>query len=202
MFLHSPQVIHLYYFTITIPAKMAFKTASEPASMSLLPVYGRSKTQYVFWDAIQLSNNMREYSGLEYEKHLGDGRTFSVNLHRETGTDEAEAKLVAVKTARVYASSHTSDSPGVDLFALLMEIQVLQHESLQIHPNIIDILGMDWMVTDGVPAPRLIVEYAQFGTMDEYLQSHSVGTYDKINLCLDIASGLEMATDAEWCTVT
>ena len=171
---------------------MAFKTASESASMSLLPVYGRNKTEYVFWDAIRLSDIMREYSGLEYQKHLGDGRTFSVDLHRETSTDEAEAKLVAVKTARLYASSHTSDSPRVDLFALLMEIQVLQYEPLQMHPNIIDVLGMDWMVTDGTPAPRLIVEYAQFGTMDEYLQSHSVGIYDKINLCFDIASGLEM----------
>jgi serine/threonine protein kinase len=52
---------------------------------------------------------------------------------------------------------------------------------------------MDWTVTEnGVPAPRLIVEYAKFGTMSEYLQSHSVGINDKIDLCLDIASGLQM----------
>jgi serine/threonine protein kinase len=57
---------------------------------------------------------------------------------------------------------------------------------------------MDWTVLGNrVPAPRLIIEYAKFGTMSDYLQAHSVGMHEKINLCLDIASGLQMVHRCE-----
>jgi len=114
---------------------MAFRTVSQTTTQSLLPLYRGKKTQYIFWDAIQLSNTMREYSDLAYEKHLGEGATFRVNLHRETGPGEAEPKLVAVKTAKVLPTSYTSDNSGVDLYALLLEIQILQYEPLQTHPT-------------------------------------------------------------------
>jgi serine/threonine protein kinase len=173
---------------------MPFKAVTtQSTTQSLLPIYGGKKTQYIFWDAIQLSSTMREYSDLEFERYLGEGATFTVNLHREAATAETEPKFVAVKTAKLSEASYTSDGPGVDLSALLLEIQIPQYEPLQNHPNIIDILGMDWTVIgNGVPAPRLIVEYAKFGTMSDYLQVYSIGIREKIDLCLDVASGLEM----------
>ncbi len=79
------------------------------------------------------------------------------------------------------------------MYALLLEIQILQYEPLQKHPNIINVLGMDWTLSgNGIPAPRLIVEYAKFGTMSSYLQDNPTGMNEKLDLCLDIASGLQV----------
>ncbi len=91
---------------------MTIQAAST--TRSLLPIYTGKKTQFIFWDAIQLSNTIREYSNLEHKEHLGAGRTFTVDLYRELESPEENPTFVAVKTAKLSEDSYTSGGPGVD----------------------------------------------------------------------------------------
>ena len=166
---------------------------AQSTTRSLLPVYTGRKMQFIFWDATKLSSTIKTYSNLERKQHLGEGATFTVDLYRETDSTEEKPAFVAIKTAKLSEESYTSGGPGVDLYSLLLEIQILQYEPLQKHPNIINFLGMDWTLSGNrVPTPRIIVEYAKFGTLSSYLQGNPIHMNEKLELCLDIASGLQM----------
>ena len=114
------------------------------AQFSYLPCYDGKKSGFTFWDTIQSSNALADFSGLVFEKHLDKGASFIVDLYRVEPIRPEIPELVAVKIPRI--PSLSDDEPSehdIDLYSLLLEIQILCHESIQRHPNIIGVLGID-----------------------------------------------------------
>ena len=174
---------------------------------SYLPVLrrtGNGKTEhqeFTFWTAVQSTNALNMFKDLTYERRLGGGSSFVVNLYRdnsahETRREPATRRYVAVKSAKApdFCESTQSDR-DYQLYCILLEIQILVHHPLLMHPNIIDILGYDWKQGPGLmPLPVVVVEYADLGELSHYLQSHAseIALDLKERFCLDIALGIQM----------
>ncbi|KAK4210138.1 kinase-like domain-containing protein [Rhypophila decipiens] len=184
-----------------MPINASF-TLESTIGQSLFPIRRGQQTEFAFWDAVQHSSLLSQFSKLQFKRRLGEGATFLVDLFEDPDDDASETDnethpFVAVKTAKVPVGY---DGTGgtmkeVDLYSLLLEIQVLQHDPLVSHPNIIDILGMDWTISEtGVQVPRVVVEYATYGTLNAFLHDHGkgVGLTTRLEIWSDISMGLEM----------
>jgi serine/threonine protein kinase len=165
---------------------------------SYLPVIGDSQLKFIFWQASQRSNALKRVYGLVYEKNLGEGASYTVDLYRNEAADPHFPREVAVKTLKLNpAPTRDLLNEDVNLYCLLLELQILLYEPLSRHPNIINVLGMDWnSSTYGSPIPLLIVEYSTLGPLTSFLPSHpGLPITIKGKLCLDIAEGLKMIHD-------
>ena len=190
-----------------MPLNTGFTTGSW-YSQRLFPIRRGGHSEFAFWDAIQQSAYLPVFKSLRFKKRLGEGATFIVDLYEDSSeSDGATQTLLAVKTAKL-PERYTTDPPdnldnpydsSIDLHAILVESLVLNFIPLADHPNIVDLLGMDWAMTGaGFPVLRLVVEYAQHGTLDTFLQQHSrIGLEGKLKFCLDISLGLEMIHSCE-----
>lgn len=169
-------------------------------SQRLFPIRRGGRSEFAFWDAIQQSAFLKEFSFLTLKRRLGEGATFVVDLHEDSSTSDGATKtLFAVKTVKPPRRHSTDPSDdiddaynnSIDLHSILMESLVLQHPPLADHPNTINLVGMDWaMSSPGIPVPRLVVEYAQHGTLDTFLQENTgIGLEGKMQFFLDIHSG-------------
>jgi serine/threonine protein kinase len=75
--------------------------------------------------------------------------------------------------------------------ALVREIQVLGHRRVRETDEIIDLLQLMWEFEQGVLRPVLMVEYANCGTLAEFLQSGRAAPWQaKAVLCGDVIKGL------------
>ncbi|KAM7203468.1 hypothetical protein V8F20_004062 [Naviculisporaceae sp. PSN 640] len=191
-----------------MPINASF-TLESTIGQSLFPIRRGNQTEFAFWDAVQHSSLLSQFSKLQFRRRLGEGATFLVDLFEDPDDDKSESDddksesddethtLVAVKTAKVFLGyDGTSGTLNqVDLYSLLLEIQVLQHGPLVSHPNIIDILGMDWTISEtGVQVPRVVVEYAAYGTLNAFLHDYGkgVGLATRLEIWSDISMGLEI----------
>ncbi|KAE9366338.1 kinase-like protein [Stipitochalara longipes BDJ] len=167
-------------------------------SASYLPIIGDSQLKFTFWQASQRSNALKRFCGLVYQKNLGEGASFTVDLYRNEAGDPKFPREVAVKTLKLNPTL-TRDllNEDVNLYCLLLELQILLHEPLSRHRNIINVLGIDWnSSTYGSPIPLLIVEYSTLGPLTIFLRSHpGLSITIKGKLCLDIAQRLKMIHD-------
>jgi serine/threonine protein kinase len=95
-----------------------------------------------------------------------------------------------VKHIKLGASQN--DSHGLDrrLRAVLNEIRIMHHAPLREHPNILSILGYGWRQSGQVPMPYIVVEYAIFGSLRQYLAESERSLRTKIIMAGDIAAGL------------
>jgi serine/threonine protein kinase len=164
----------------------------------------------VFWDAFESLEGTDDFSSLVFEKHLGEGAQFQVDLCGNLNNEESgKPELVAVKTAKITARDNLDEAPGEessliirhddnhrkkdDLRSVVREIQVLSHPPLQSHPNIMRLLGSSWTAnTVGTSILRVIVEYSSLGSLFEMLTAPPLlTTQEKLDITFDIASGLE-----------
>jgi hypothetical protein len=76
---------------------------------------------------------------------------------------------------------------------VINELQIITHRPLKLHENIIKFRGVMWEYdTDLQVWPVLVLEYADFGTLSDFQARPMTLTLEtKMNLCLDIGSGLE-----------
>lgn len=192
-----------------MPIRPAISRTAGPLS-NFVPVTSTQGSSFVFWEAIQLSNVIYGFSRLAFQRFLGEGAQFKVDLYQNPDQEPDMPELVAVKTAKLQTPGFIPDDPegeqalpsrdesGIhkkknDLYSFVQEIQVLSHAPLQSHPNIIRLLGSSWTTDDfATPIPQLIVEYSSLGNLFDMLAaSPPLSTQDKLNLVFDTASGLE-----------
>lgn len=192
-----------------MPIRPAISRTAGPLA-SFVPVTSKNGSSFVFWDAIQLSNAIYGFSGLAFERFLGEGAQFKVDLYRNPRKNSDMPDLVAVKTAKI-DTAFIHDDPDEemvvssrggsrihkkknDLYSFVQEIQVLCHPPLRSHPNIIQLLGSTWTADAfGTPIPQLIVEYSSLGNLFDMLAvSPPLTTQEKLDIAFDIASGLEI----------
>jgi serine/threonine protein kinase len=121
---------------------------------------------------------------------IGRGRSFSVRLLKLEPPDRS----LVVKSVHPFGD-FTSREEKERLADVILELRALSHGSLRGHPNIIELLGLCWE-TDSVDIarkwPALILEYADGGTLEDFLQRYpDIAFRERLELCLDVSNGLD-----------
>lgn len=132
---------------------------------------------------------------LDDDGKLGDlevppGKTFvlkSVSLTAEDLEQPEGIKNISTET-------------GEKLKQLCMEINALTHPPLAAHPNIIKLLGLTQISHSKVKIPGLILERAEFGTLQDFVSSPAFEPENESQqnqICADIADGLSAIHSSE-----
>ena len=133
----------------------------------------------------------------EYRTHLdkrklGEGSTYDVyKCEFDSGI------IGAVKRAKEFlpmaSDNDASEMELETMNTMLTEMGVLNHLPLKEHPNLIQLLGYGWEYLDFGFCPFIVLEFADLGTLDQFLISRSdkLLAADKLEICIDILSGLE-----------
>jgi serine/threonine protein kinase len=126
---------------------------------------------------------------------VGSGRSFSTFYGDYGHGCPIAFKRVRFNTGEPVKVTDEQWEPRADLVqAISLELRALTHPPLRNHENIIKLLGFGWendILDEKYLWPVLIVEYATFGNLGEYLSNHpGLSTAAKAELCRDIARGL------------
>jgi serine/threonine protein kinase len=121
---------------------------------------------------------------------VGKGRSFSVRCLKFEPPD----RPLALKSVLPF-ENFTSREEKERLGDVILVLRALSHPWLRGHPNIIQLLGLGWE-TDSANISRkwpvLILEYADGGTLEDFLQRHPDMTFqERLKLCLDVLNGLD-----------
>jgi serine/threonine protein kinase len=134
---------------------------------------------------IQQSRIDSESTGCGY---IDDGASFIVSsamLTTYTSKGDLRNK-VALKRIKQLVNEE-------NLEAVCLEILALMHPPLRSHKNVIDLLGLTWTTeVEQTLFPVLVVEFAEFGSLDKYLGNHSLDTAAQASLCIGVAEGLDI----------
>jgi serine/threonine protein kinase len=154
-----------------------------------------------FFSNINLTNDL-QLSGI-----IGEGAQFIVRRHvlqgdlvvrtsgrKETRRSKGDA-IILKRPKLAYDSKGRFSEPHV-IENITQELRVLSHPHLRQHCNILDIFGIAWDVESEGSLfdtwPVLPAEYAEFGTLEDYLAWEMPRDYrTKIQLCCDVAAGVQ-----------
>jgi serine/threonine protein kinase len=134
----------------------------------------------------------------EFGIELGDGATFKVEKKIVRNAETEKMKWVAVKRAKVSVPKMFSrelditSEAYIRLKAVVLEVEILSHPLVRQHPNITTLLGYSWDETAWGYAPVLVMDLATFGDGRRFLRSNQLSDDEKVALCDDVASGLEV----------
>ncbi|RSM02289.1 hypothetical protein CDV31_011010 [Fusarium ambrosium] len=145
-------------------------------------------------EKLRRGNDTKFFDGHEIQTTArfpaGGGGFFTVDRARLTNQPTDGRDIVAIKTARDQ-SGHPSRWKDI-----LLEVRALLHEPLRYHPNIVHLLDFGWSHSSetGSPFPTLVLEYADYGTLDDLqLKSESPLPFRiKQKLCYDVGRGLSI----------
>ncbi|RSL76244.1 hypothetical protein CEP51_010153 [Fusarium floridanum] len=145
-------------------------------------------------EKLRRGNDTKFFDGHEIQTTArfpaGGGGFFTVDRARLTNQPTDGREIVAIKTARDQ-SGHPSRWKDI-----LLEVRALLHEPLRYHPNIVHLLDFGWSHSSetGSPFPTLVLEYADYGTLDDLqLKSESPLPFRiKQKLCYDVGRGLSI----------
>jgi serine/threonine protein kinase len=133
----------------------------------------------------------------EYRNHLdkrklGEGSTYDVfKCEFDSGI------IGAVKRVKEFlpmaANNEAREMELQTMNTMLAEMRVLNHPPLKEHPNLIQLLGYGWEYLDFGFCPFIVLEFADLGTLDQFLvlRADKLSAVDKLEICIDILSGLE-----------
>jgi serine/threonine protein kinase len=94
---------------------------------------------------------------------------------------------------KAFESGELSKETQQKLAQLCMEIEALSHPPLAAHRNIIKLLGFTQFPENKATFPSLILERAEYGTLDKFVSYGAFERYsifEQNKLCADIADGL------------
>lgn len=134
----------------------------------------------------QLRLRRYPYQGISREEALGQGETYLV----ERCTFQKE--LLAIKHLKMGMSAGRTAIQR-RLNSVILEMQIMKHGPLLAHPNVVDILGYGWNTTTENIMPYILVEYAPYGNMRQYLMGMA---HERLSAAIieslagDVAAGL------------
>ena len=123
---------------------------------------------------------------------LGDSTDYVVDKVRSPNGDvvvvkHAKATLLLDGTEGASESGNNSRIRKV-----LHEIKIATHPALRENRNILRMEGFGWELAESsLTTPYLVVEYAEHGTLRDYLQKKAVGKETKLGLAFDLAKALQ-----------
>ena len=125
------------------------------------------------------------YGDIQREEVVGEGETYLVERCVVGGG------VLAIKHLKINAQPNDSMLRR-RLKAAILELCIMRHRPLRVHPNILEVVGYGWNQSGAEQLPYLLVQYAPYGTLRQYLQHPPTvcGVKDKEILVGDVASGL------------
>ncbi|KAK3348712.1 ankyrin repeat-containing domain protein [Lasiosphaeria hispida] len=121
--------------------------------------------------------------------HIGKGASFQVRAL----LSESD-RIIILKSVLQSSAKQPNREEQARIRDSILELRALSHKPLRNHKNIIKLLGLTWE-TDWNDLcrkwPVLVLEYADGGTMDGFLQTHpTLEFHQRLSLCRDTAMGL------------
>jgi serine/threonine protein kinase len=108
-------------------------------------------------------------------------------------TRKLAVNLGVAKYPVIFGSDGVS---GMSYEAVALELQILLHEPVRKHRNVVDILSIGWTRLAPLKPPFLPIIYVEFalhGTLAQYLENNKiVGSAVKTSIMQDIARGLQV----------
>jgi len=124
---------------------------------------------------------------------LGSGLDFNVDVSQLPTGELVAAKRVNLFTSLSRKNGSTVSDLSRRVRKVLQEIRILKHPPLESCESIIRLLGMSWEDVNGeFTTPSLVFEYAEFGTLRQYLSrlSSPLSTTEKHPLGLQVGRAL------------
>lgn len=133
---------------------------------------------------------------------LGSGATFTVRRHiLQRRIHSPPHRLVPGQTVILKVAhggfSKTQDENSqekmtdLQMDALVREILILAHPPIRNCMNVVDLVQLMWEFEGPILRPVLVLEYAELGTLTEYLECNGdVSVQQKRSFCADVARGL------------
>ena len=120
---------------------------------------------------------------------VGEGGSYQVFR-----CNHLKKQLVAAKIMRIPLEESAEEKANFRrrVFCLIKDLEVMHHPPLAQHPNILGLLGYGWNLAETSSLSFLVTEYAERGTLRDFLllQKGSTSVHSKLSLCGNIASEL------------
>lgn len=110
---------------------------------------------------------------------LAEGSTYVVDRALSVGKQIVAVKrtLFAVNGIREPSSQAGQFSFEDQIDILYTEVRSLTHPPLREHPNIVNLIGYGWHTSYDVSLPFIVLEFAEYGTLDSFLQHGTSKTW-------------------------
>ena len=131
------------------------------------------------------------YQGTEMHDNtlLGEGGSYKVFRCKYP-----KKHLVAVKVMKLPFALSLKENEDLrkQVVCIIKDLEVMRHSPLAEHKNILGLLGYGWNLSGDSALPFLVTEYADQGTLRDFLQGpeRNGSVVPRLKLCGDIASGL------------
>lgn len=125
---------------------------------------------------------------------IGNGSSFTVRAWRLEAPDQS----LVFKSVLPSDYKFTDKDERRRLEDVILELRTLSHPALTNQDNIVKLLGLGWETDSfekGRKWPVLILEYADGGTLQDFLRNNQVAPRGKLKICQDIAYGLAALHD-------
>ncbi|TAQ87976.1 hypothetical protein B7494_g3705 [Chlorociboria aeruginascens] len=152
--------------------------------MSVAPVLTAQGINHLLQTVQRLGLYQCPFEELNHEAVVGEGESFRVERCRYNN------EVVAVKHVKLKGSQSNSQSAYDRMQSVLLEIQIMRHDPLKEHPNILSALGYGWKSQGDSLLPYIVVEYATHGSLRTWLQATCRHIKTKFKIAGDVASGL------------
>ncbi|KAF2012843.1 kinase-like protein [Aaosphaeria arxii CBS 175.79] len=121
---------------------------------------------------------------LQHKDYVGEGVSYRVS----SCWHEANDRVYARKDVKL--PPKTADAGAFDrqVACVLRDVEVMY--GLAQRPNILDIFGYGWDIESGNVIPFLLTEFAEAGTMRQFLRRNEISLHEKLLFCKDVAQGL------------
>ena len=118
---------------------------------------------------------------------IGEGSSYRV-----FSCNHLKKQLVAAKIMKLplQPSREEKESFRRRVYCLIKDLEIMHHPPLANHENILRLLGYGWKLSDDSTLPFLVTEYADQGTLREFLRNRITNVASRLKLCGNIASGL------------
>ena len=120
-------------------------------------------------------------------RRIGEGSTYRVH-----SCNHLKKQLVAAKIMKLPLQPLREERESFRrrVYCLIKDLEVMHHPPLANHANILRLLGYGWNLSEDSTLPFLVTEYADRGTLREFLRNKYIDVTSRLKFCGNIASGL------------
>ena len=127
-------------------------------------------------------------SSANLHDHVEVGEGSSYRVFR--CTDRKNDCLVAVKQVKLHYNPSQHQQFQRFVHCVLRDLEVMHHEPIAIHPNLIGLLGYGWGLTNDSVLPFIVTEFAELGCMRDYLRNCKSPLRLRLSFCSQVTAGL------------
>ncbi|KAF2147003.1 uncharacterized protein K452DRAFT_117 [Aplosporella prunicola CBS 121167] len=173
-------------FSSDVATRNTARTFLSSVSGFSQPSHRKIKTLLDLLQTVQhLNLEQFAHTSLQRDRHIGEGVSYKVSrcVHRDT------KRVYAVKQAKLPSAASDFEAFERQVTSVLKDVEVMSHVGRK--KNVLNILGYGWSLDKDNHIPFLVTQFAEGGTLRNFLKSSRTGVQDKIKLCRDVAQGLQ-----------